>query len=85
MSTLFEKKVENEWQVVEMYDDEESWKDYTYHFDKYIEKRIDVHWRNRLGYDLEPGEYRVGKNFTWYNNETHTTETQAIYTEFSIE
>lgn len=81
----FEKKVENEWQVIEMYEDEDTWKDYTYHFDKYIEKPIDVHWKWLLGYDLEPGEYRVGKNFTWYNNETHTTESQAIYVEFVIE
>ena len=81
----FEKKIQNEWQVIEMYEDEDTWKDYTYHFDKYIKKPIDVHWRWLLGYDLEPGEYRVGKNFTWYNNETHTTETQAIYAEFSIE
>lgn len=80
----FEKKVENEWKVIEMYEDEDTWKDYTYHFDKNIEKVIDVHWNWLLGYDLEPGEYRVGKNFTWYNNETHRTETKAIYVEFML-
>ena len=71
------------WKVIEIEDDEDRWKTHKYYLAEGQSTIIEINWGN-VYYKVPAGQYRIGKEFTWTDNESGRVNTFPEYAEFEI-
>lgn len=78
-----EEKTTEGWKKIEIYEDEEMWKPHKYYFDSNPVQTLEIYWGN-VYWKLSSGKYRMGKDFTWYDEVQGMEVTQPFYAEFEV-
>jgi len=71
------------WKIIEIEDDEDRWKTHKYYLEEGQSTIIEINWGN-VYYKVPAGQYRIGKEFTWTDNESGRVNTFPEYAEFEI-